>query len=96
MLRVLIKAYAIVAATFFISHLVYEVVARVFIRPIVLNTFFPQHVLTQAPNTVIDQTFRAIARFLEYGATWFAFHLSRFVITLIHVKKSEAPPSSAR
>ena len=87
MLHAVFKAYAIVAATFFICHLVYELVARVFIKPIVLNTFFPQHVLTQAPNSVTDQTLRAVARFLEYGATWLAFHLSRFVITLVHVIK---------
>ena len=87
MLRAVFKAYAIVAVTFFIGHLVYEVVARVFIRPIVLNTFFPQHVLTQAPNSVIDQAFRAVARYLEYGATWLAFHFSRFAITLVHVIK---------
>ena len=86
MLRALIKAYAIVAATFFVSHLLYQVVARAVIKPIVLNTLFPQHVLIQ-PDTVIDQTFRVTAGFLEHAATWFASHLSRFAITLISAVK---------
>ena len=83
MLRAVFKAYAIVAVTFFIGHLVYEVVASVLIRPIVLHTFFPHHALTQAPTSVIEETFSTIAGFLRSGATWFAFHLTRFAITLV-------------
>ena len=86
MLLALIKAYAVVAATFFAGHLLYQVVANVIIKPIILNTIYPQHVLVQ-PDTVIDQTFRVIAGFLEHAATWFASQLSRFAITLISAIK---------
>ena len=86
MLRALFKAYAVVAATFFAGHFLYQVVANVVIKPIVLNTIYPQHVLIQ-PDTVIDNTFRVTAGFLEHAATWFASQLSRFAITLLSAIK---------
>ena len=85
MLRAVFKAYAIVAVTFFFGHLIYEVVAGVVIKPLVLNTFFPHNALNQAPTSVIEETFRTTARFLKSGASWFAFHLTRFVNTFVRV-----------
>ena len=87
MLRALFKAYAVVAATFFASQFIYEFVARTLIRPIVFDNFFPSRVLTLQHDTVIDNTFWAVSTFLEYGATWLAFHFARFAITLVHVIK---------
>ena len=84
MLRDVFKAYAIVAVTFFLGHLIYEVVAEIVVKPLLLNTFFPHTALHRAPTSVVEETFRTIARILRSGASWFALHLNRFLHTLIH------------
>ena len=86
MLFRLLKAYAVVAATFFAGHFLYQTVANVVIKPIVLTTLNPQHVLVQ-PDNVIDNTFRLTAGFLEHAAKWFASQLSRFAITILSAIK---------